>query len=55
MKYENRNYCLSPMPSITSNNNIIERNYIPKIPKVGGFKFNPNILSYQINANEKNY
>ena len=53
MKYENRNYILSPMPSITSNTNIIERNYIPKIPKVGGFKFNPNILSYQINANEK--
>ena len=54
MKYDNRNFCLSPMPSITNNNNIIERNYIPKIPKVGGFKFNPNILSYQINANEKN-
>ena len=50
-KYEIRNFSLTPMPSITG---VIDRNFIPKIPKVGGFKFNPNILSYQININEKN-
>ena len=53
IKYDTRNFCLSPMQSLNSNSNIIERNFIPKI-KAGGFKFNPSILSYQININEKN-
>ena len=51
-KFE-KNFSLSQMPTITNNTAVIERNFIPKIPKVGGFKFNPNILSYQININEK--
>ena len=55
IKFENQKNCLSPMQSLTSNNySIIERNFIPKIPKVGGFKFNPQIISYQINVNETN-
>ena len=52
-KYDKKNFFLPSMPSIKNNVAVIERNFKPKISKVGGFKFNPNILSYQINANEK--
>ena len=52
-KYDKKNFFLPSMPSIKNNVAVIERNFKPKISKVGGFKFNPNILSYQINVNEK--